>query len=1176
MRLLKALLAILFGLSIAVAALPWWLPTGWIRARIEREAAAALGTPVAIEKLSLFWTGAELRGLTVAEILTVDRARVSAPLTKLLGGRLEGIDIRIENPSLRLERGPEGTWNVARLGAPAGPGESEPEAGRPPAAPPRLEGNLRIDGATVRIEEGTSSRVLSIPRLAIAFTPEGGTGTATSVTLALEAAIPPSLGGGTSKIDAVATVGMPGPIEIRSLALSVPGGAVAATGRIDPAAAGGAAYAFEARISASLGRLAESAGLPLPSGELSQTLALSGSPAEVAVRLDGHVADLAHAFLRWPPARFEDALRIRWVPETRLLELPELKLTLAPPGLTVEARGTVAGPGEEGFARSVDLTLSARLDSREAVEAGGLSLSADVLSGSARLSGTPEAIALEASGTGRNMRLSGTDLAFPLALPTLEIEQKARLFPLEKRIEIESCLLKTGFLTFRARPGSIGWGESASLALAFRLEGDLDETSRWTEALVPWPGALPQPLGTYAADLEVTGSPSACAFRSDLVWDKAACRWKDGRRLDLGGTLKAAVAGKVSSAPSRSLALDSLSFALVDPGRTDLPARASVSAEEVRLSEEGGLRAVRPIRLQLQDLSVLPALLAGAGLLPGAPSLSGKLSVSADGVEIDGAGSGKARLAIDGTRLSARPEGGPSASLGALQATAGVSFQARDASFSVSDLSLEGTGLSFAAAGLSASGAIRAHDLSLASAAGRLESRGSLDFSGLDLTFGEPQAPSFRTEGKPWDVAWEAAGSPADGWDLRSFSLRTPAGTLKGSARLPTGPDGALQAALEESHIDLAHLAKNIPSLEAFRASGGVTVGGSFARDAKGLAGRATCRLEKARFSQAGGSPVLLDGTVAYAVDPSGDRLSSEGLSVEADGQKGTVSLDLSGLAGAGGPPLASLLSLSGTARLGLPLYAFQKNEVKDIACDLDFGKDGVARLSAKALVNRGAFSAEAQVRAQGDHQMRLVLDKADLDVSDARLLALALPFIPAAGGRAAFTLHTDSRFSASGLDVTGFLDTLRTPGVQKIRLADGFVEGSLLMGALADKLRMVDLAKIRFTSVEQDYEVKDRRIVNHLTRVEGDIPLEIRGWTAFDGTMEHRILMTGRLAEGETQSARILRALNAAGGIRAHGNVAAPSVDVDYDKLAAKLLEEGAKEKGLEILEDLFKKKRR
>lgn len=1189
MRLLKALLIALAGLSIAAAALPWWLPTGWIRARVEREASAALGTPVTVERLSLFWTGAEIRGLEVANppsfpegpLLAVDRARVSASLTKLLGGRLEGIELEIEKPSLCLARGPDGTWNVERLGAPTGPEAPGPGAGKTSAAPPRIGGSLRIDGATVRIEDGGSAQILSIPRLSAAFAPKGAA--ATAVTLDIEAALPPSLGGGAFRLGAAASIGLPGPIEIESLSLSVPGGSFAATGRIDPAAAGGAAYGLDARIASSLGELSKSLGIPLPSGELSQTLSLSGSPAEVAVRLDGRVADLAHALVRWPPARLEDAIRIRWLPGTRTLEVPQLKLTLAPPGLSVEAQGTVSGPGEEGFARAVDLSLSARLEPGEGLASGGLVLEADALSGSARLSGTPEAISVEASGAGRNVRLSGTDLPAPLALPVLDIDQKARLLPREGRLEIETCHLDAGFLSLQLRPGSVGWKEGSAVDLGIAVQGDLAETFRWAGAFIAWPEALPSLSGRFTLEAGLRSDAETRRLRSELAWDRAACRWKDGRTLELGRPLAMTVDAAVPSGPGKPLMLDRVSLLLLDPAGKDLPPTASVTAEEIHLSKEAGLGSAKPVRVHVRDLSTVASLLAQAGILPGGMALSGEVSISAEEVEIDGAGKGKGRLTFDGRELSFRQEGALSASIDGLRVGTDASFDTQGPSVSASGLSLEGTGLSLAGAGLSASGAVRAVLSSFSSAAGRLESQGSLDLSRLDLTFGDPQTPFFRKRAvgnEPnWDLTWNATGSPADGWDLRSFALWIPAGTLKGSARLSPGPDGAFQAALEEGPIDLAHLAENLPSLKAFRASGSVTVGGSFARDAKGLAGRATCRLEKARFAQADGSPITLHGTLSYVADPSADRLTSAGLSAEAAGQKGTVSLDLAGLARAASGDLspASILgSLSGTARLGLPLYAFQKNQVKDLACDLAFAKDGAAHLSAKALVNRGAFSSEAQIRAQGEHEMRIVLDKADLDVSDARLLALALPFVPAAGGRAAFTLHTDSRFSASGLDAARLLDTLRTPGVQKIRLTDGFVEGSLLMGALADKLKMVDLAKIRFTSVEQDYEVKDRRIVNHLTRVEGDIPMEIRGWTAFDGTMEHRILITGRLAEGEAQAARVLRALNAAGGIRAHGNVSAPSVDVDYDKLAAKLLEEGAKEKGLEILEDLFKKKRR
>ena len=176
---------------------------------------------------------------------------------------------------------------------------------------------------------------------------------------------------------------------------------------------------------------------------------------------------------------------------------------------------------------------------------------------------------------------------------------------------------------------------------------------------------------------------------------------------------------------------------------------------------------------------------------------------------------------------------------------------------------------------------------------------------------------------------------------------------------------------------------------------------------------------------------------------------------------------------------------------------------------------------------------------------------------------------------------------SARGGRTEALLDTLATPGPQKMVLSDGTVEGSAMMRLLSEALRDVRLATLTFKTLTQDFEIKDRRLTNHLTRLEGDFILEMRGWTAFDGTMEHRILFLGPMAEGDSQQARIVRLLNESGGIRVHGTVSDPKVDLDYGKLAAKLAEEELKKNRGQIedkvkdaawdaLKDLFKKKKR
>ncbi len=1185
----------LTGLAIAgaaIAALPWWLPTGWIGARIEREATAALGTPVSIGKISLFWTGAGITDLRIknppsfpaGSAVEIAGIRAAAPLSSLLKGGLDGLSVAVTEPVIRLSAAPDGSLNVAALGNASAPPEAGAPAGKGPIPLPAA--SLRVERGSVFLP-GSPDSAVRIPLATVTLSPDA------DLRLVLETLLPEALGGGSVNVRADASLRLPGPVEIRSLAASFPGGSIEASGRIDPAAPGGADFAIDARIAASLGELAGTLGLPLPSGTLAQALSLSGNAGETTVRLEGRASDLAHALLRWPPSELGDSVRIRWVPATRTLEIPEMKLSLSPPGLSLEASGTVVGPGEEGFARSVDLSLAARLAPGEAAAAGGMTLSADALSGSAKVSGTPDAIVLEATGTGRDVRLSGGNLPAVLVLAALDLEQKALIFPREKRIEIQTSRMSTDFLSLQAGPGSLGWGEDGNASLSLRLQADLAGMSRWAGSFIAWPAGIPSPKGRLTASADVSGTPASRSGRSDIAWTDAALAWPDGRTLDLEGALAVSLEGAATGGPRRSFALDRFSARLQDQGRGDIPPKASVSAGGIRFTGEGGLRAEKPVEISLPDLAAIRSLLTGAGILPAVPDVAGAVSAGISGIEIDGEGSGKARLALDARSLSVRPDGMTPVSLASLKLGTDVSFDPGKGAFAASGLSLDATGLSLSTPALDATGGFRAPETSLSSSTAGLAGKGSLDLSPLGITVKGETAPLFRKKaGDAWDFSWDLTGDSAGGtWNLRAFRLGMPAGTLEGSGRVSTIPALAFDATLADSRIDLAKLAESVPALAAAGATGSVTLGGTVSQGPAGPKAGVACLFEKASLAPAGSSPVLLDGRLSYEADPAGaDRLAGEGLSIEAAGQKGTLALDLAGIrdaaAGAASPD-ALLGTLSGTLRLALPSYAFQKNQLKDLVFDLAFSRGKPARLAARSAVNQGTCSVEATLAPAGDHALRLTLDKANLDVSDARLLSLALPFIPAAGGRAVFTINTDSRILATGLDPAGLADTLRTPGIQKILLTDGFVEGSLLMGALAEKLKMVELSKIRFTKVEQDYEIRDRRVTNHLTRIEGDIPMDIRGWTAFDGTMEHRILILGRLAEGDGQAARVLRALNAAGGIRAWGNAASPSIDVDYDKLAAKILEEelkarrkgmedDAKDKGLELIEDLFKKKKK
>jgi len=116
-----AVLALL--LAAAYVTLPWWAPTGWLRAKLAEEMARQMGVPVRIDDLSLRWgSGVEIRGLTIDSpegfgpepLAIVERIHADfSPLDFIVHKRLAYMELH--RPRLFARRRADGRFNVAPL-----------------------------------------------------------------------------------------------------------------------------------------------------------------------------------------------------------------------------------------------------------------------------------------------------------------------------------------------------------------------------------------------------------------------------------------------------------------------------------------------------------------------------------------------------------------------------------------------------------------------------------------------------------------------------------------------------------------------------------------------------------------------------------------------------------------------------------------------------------------------------------------------------------------------------------------------------------------------------------------------------------------------------------------------------------------------------------------------------
>jgi len=112
----------------ALLAVPLLVDTPRVQSLIASNASHALGRPVkfsGVSVVALPLPSVELRGLEVAEdpkfgtepFLKLETGRLRLRLLPLLGGRVEFGELILKNPLITLVQNPDGTWNVASLGA---------------------------------------------------------------------------------------------------------------------------------------------------------------------------------------------------------------------------------------------------------------------------------------------------------------------------------------------------------------------------------------------------------------------------------------------------------------------------------------------------------------------------------------------------------------------------------------------------------------------------------------------------------------------------------------------------------------------------------------------------------------------------------------------------------------------------------------------------------------------------------------------------------------------------------------------------------------------------------------------------------------------------------------------------------------------------------------------------
>jgi len=107
-------------LAAAYATIPWWVPCGLVRSRLESQMSQQMGVPVRIGSLSLSWSrGVEISELVIdspdggGPMVTVDRIQAELAPLSLLRGRLPWVEI--DRPHVWVRFDSEGNMNILRL-----------------------------------------------------------------------------------------------------------------------------------------------------------------------------------------------------------------------------------------------------------------------------------------------------------------------------------------------------------------------------------------------------------------------------------------------------------------------------------------------------------------------------------------------------------------------------------------------------------------------------------------------------------------------------------------------------------------------------------------------------------------------------------------------------------------------------------------------------------------------------------------------------------------------------------------------------------------------------------------------------------------------------------------------------------------------------------------------------
>lgn len=318
--------ALVMAVVGALAALPWVLNTPAFQAYVGQAAAHALSRPIKFAALSISpfpLPSVRLRGLQVAEdptfgrdpFLTVTEGRLRIRLRPLLSGRVELVDLTLEEPRIELIEDQAGHWNWASLGVPTATGTSAPRSrGRSQGAPSTvvLLSRVSIVKGTVRYQK------VGVPRSE--FQAEK-----------VNVAVSQRAAGGALRVRGDAVL-QPGAVQLTITDASlIPG---AARSFADTAVK--ATVEIEARDVASLGQ--QLMGIPA-AGSVKGRLEVSGSPARIVATGTMGVDRLTLSVDR-PPCE----------PSRRQLQVTEVRVPLAYNGLALDsaplqakvARGSVA------------------------------------------------------------------------------------------------------------------------------------------------------------------------------------------------------------------------------------------------------------------------------------------------------------------------------------------------------------------------------------------------------------------------------------------------------------------------------------------------------------------------------------------------------------------------------------------------------------------------------------------------------------------------------------------------------------------------------------------------------------------------------------------------------------------------------------------------------------------